>query len=254
MKKTIGIYKITSPSGGIYIGQSTNIEGRKYFYKSAKCKSQFRIYNSIMKYGWDNHIFEIIEECTADLLNEREVYWIKKLNTFNSLHGMNLKDGGHNSKLSEESKRKISIGNKGKVRSAEFSENLSKMHKGKKLSKEHIEILKKANTGRKHTEEAKMRMKIAQNKPRPPITQETRNKLSLAAKKRVKDTDVISKMVAARNGAPSHSRKVIDNNTGIIYNSIKEASVVANKNYDHFKGCISGRKKNLTSFSYYNVY
>jgi hypothetical protein len=29
---SIGIYKIVSPSGKIYIGQSSNIENRKYYY------------------------------------------------------------------------------------------------------------------------------------------------------------------------------------------------------------------------------
>ena len=56
----IGIYKITSPLGYIYIGQSINIDYRFNVYKKLKCKSQLRIYNSFVKYGVDNHIFEII--------------------------------------------------------------------------------------------------------------------------------------------------------------------------------------------------
>lgn len=71
----IGIYKITSPSGKVYIGQSRNIRKRFSVYKRKKCENQIRIYNSIMKYGWDNHIFEVIEECEIELLNERERYW-----------------------------------------------------------------------------------------------------------------------------------------------------------------------------------
>ena len=36
----IGIYKLTSPSGSIYIGQSWNIEHRMMNYKNHHCKDQ----------------------------------------------------------------------------------------------------------------------------------------------------------------------------------------------------------------------
>ena len=44
-KNMIGIYKITSPSNKIYIGQSTDIEGRIKGYKSLSCKKQTRLLN-----------------------------------------------------------------------------------------------------------------------------------------------------------------------------------------------------------------
>ena len=71
----IGIYKITSPTGKIYIGQSNNIENRKKFYKRLDCINQIKLYNSLLKYSWKQHIFEVIEECTLEQLNEREIYW-----------------------------------------------------------------------------------------------------------------------------------------------------------------------------------
>jgi len=57
-----GIYKITSPSGKIYIGSSINIDKRIKYYSSGNCKGQIRLFNSIVKYGWNNHILEILEE------------------------------------------------------------------------------------------------------------------------------------------------------------------------------------------------
>jgi group I intron endonuclease len=71
-----GIYKITNPNNKIYIGQSTNIDERIKRYKKLQCKKQRILYNSLNKYGWDNHIFEIIEIVdNDDLLIERETYW-----------------------------------------------------------------------------------------------------------------------------------------------------------------------------------
>ena len=47
----IGIYKITSPSNKIYIGQSINIERRFNSYKNlSHCKQQIKLYNSLQKY------------------------------------------------------------------------------------------------------------------------------------------------------------------------------------------------------------
>jgi group I intron endonuclease len=74
----IGIYKITNPSGNVYIGQSMDIARRLKTYKNTPNISQIKLYNSIKKYGWDKHIVEIIEECAIDLLNEKEVYYKQK--------------------------------------------------------------------------------------------------------------------------------------------------------------------------------
>ena len=75
--KKIGIYKIISPSNKIYIGQSIDIEKRKHLYSKLYCKQQPKLYNSIKKHGWENHIFEIVEECSIELLLNKEIYWKK---------------------------------------------------------------------------------------------------------------------------------------------------------------------------------
>lgn len=73
----VGIYKITNPSGKIYIGQSINIKYREKQYKNlaSNIKPQIGIYRSILKHGWKKHKFEIIEECSLNNLNKRERYW-----------------------------------------------------------------------------------------------------------------------------------------------------------------------------------
>ena len=71
----VGIYKITSPSSKIYIGQTNNFKKRFEVYKNKRCFSQPRLYSSFLKYGVENHKIEIIEKCDITKLNERERYW-----------------------------------------------------------------------------------------------------------------------------------------------------------------------------------
>ena len=78
-----GIYKITNPEGRIYIGCSKNIVKRKYYYKNNKLTHQSLIRESIIKFGWGNHIFEIIEECSVENLDNREIYWGLLYNVLN---------------------------------------------------------------------------------------------------------------------------------------------------------------------------
>jgi len=108
MDKICGIYKITSPSGGIYIGQSIDVIDRKRKYTSMRCCDQSRLYNSLKKYGWNNHAFDIICECPESELDELEKYYIKEYKTFNTEYGMNLTDGGGHFRHSEETRQKIS--------------------------------------------------------------------------------------------------------------------------------------------------
>jgi hypothetical protein len=94
------IYKIENIiKGYIYIGQTINLITRKQSYKGLNVgiKKQYKVYNSLKKYGWENHTFEVIEECNKELLNEREIYWINHYNSWhfnNPIKGMNISSGG----------------------------------------------------------------------------------------------------------------------------------------------------------------
>lgn len=111
--KYCGIYKITNPKGKVYIGKSKDIEYRFMQYALLdKRTTGTKLYNSLQKYTWDYHIFEIIEECNIDQLNEREIYWIEQHNSVKK--GLNIKYGGEGGNWSEEAKLKASISRKGK--------------------------------------------------------------------------------------------------------------------------------------------
>lgn len=110
----IGIYKITSPTNKIYIGQSTNIEKRWMdYYKMIRCKRQTRLYNSLKKHKPYNHIFEVIEECTEDKLLERETYWKEYYNVL-SVPSLCCRMDGKGGKLSQSTKHKMSKNKLGK--------------------------------------------------------------------------------------------------------------------------------------------
>lgn len=96
--KKAGIYKFTSPTRRIYIGKATNLYKRFLIYIRLKFTQQKSFFNSVNKYGLENHIFEILEYCEKDRLVEREIYWIafykSNANKYPQYNGLNLTDGG----------------------------------------------------------------------------------------------------------------------------------------------------------------
>lgn len=109
------IYKITNLiTKKIYVGQTKRtLESRLmgHFYDSKRCDYYFA--RSIRKHGIKNFIIELIEEVENEyILNERERYWIKELNSIKP-NGYNIENGGNCQPLSEETKRKISESRKG---------------------------------------------------------------------------------------------------------------------------------------------
>src|SRR5258706_11458374 len=89
-----GIYKFTSPSERNYVGQAVDMFKRKHDYSKLRCKGQTLLYNSFMKYGFENHKYEILEEINEpdpkkliEILDERELYWSK-------IHNACVDDGG----------------------------------------------------------------------------------------------------------------------------------------------------------------
>lgn len=78
------IYKITNPNGRLYVGKTYNTRKRINAHRCASKKERTGIIllNSIRKYGWENHKFDIIEEIADELMNEREMFWIAELKTY----------------------------------------------------------------------------------------------------------------------------------------------------------------------------
>ena len=90
------IYKITNKMNGKnYIGQTTRaIEQR--WKEHLREKNDYPIHKAIKKYGESNFTVTMIEECTNEKLNEREIYWIKYYDSYNGHKGYNATRGGQN--------------------------------------------------------------------------------------------------------------------------------------------------------------
>jgi hypothetical protein len=136
----IGIYKITSPKGAVYIGQSWQIEKRFNKYKKSfyNIKSQRFLYNSFLKYGTDNHTFKVIHELPIDVdqavLDTYEILYIAQYKEC-GFEMLNLREGGHaGGKICEESKKLMRERKLGKTLTKEHKEKIGK-NQGIKLNR-----------------------------------------------------------------------------------------------------------------------
>lgn len=167
-KVIIGIYKITSPTGKIYIGQSVNIHRRWKEYKYPKIEHyDYKLYNSLKKYGYENHVFEIICECTKEELNDKEIFY-GKLFDVTGKNGLNIREcGGSKGNLNPETKEKISkkaiirLSNPEnnpffkKHHTEETKKYLSSINVNKPRNEDAIRKAVIKNTGKKRTDEFK---------------------------------------------------------------------------------------------------
>jgi hypothetical protein len=130
----VGIYKIVSPSGKIYIGQSRNLGNRKSYYKRLYCAGQPAIYNSLKKYGWSNHVFKIIcelpEDVTQEILDSYEIYYWKQYKECN-IGMLNAKEPGKGGKHLMETKQKISTAKQGSKHLEKTKQKISNTLRGR---------------------------------------------------------------------------------------------------------------------------
>ncbi len=225
MKTNIcGIYKITSPTGKIYIGQTVNFRRRINTYKKLKCNRQFKLYNSFIKYGFDLHKFEIVCECLLEELNEKEIYYIKFYNSFDTEDGLNLRAGGQSGKLSKESIDRIKISTK------EYVLKNGNHCEGKKASEE---SKKKMSNSRKAYIKKHGNYNIV-------FTEEHRKNLSESHKGKKQSAESIAKRIAYQN------KKIIqydlDNNIIKEWESIKIASNFVGYSHSQFMRLVKDNK------------
>ena len=186
----IGIYKIENLiNGKVYIGKSKNIENRwrthkKELNNNSHCNKHLQ--NAWNKYGKENFKFEVIEECSMDLLDKQEIYWISEYNS----NCYNLTKGGdgvveplpevidkmrnsliayyQDNPVPEETRKKLSIAGKGRIVSEETKRRISETEKGWQPSIETRLKMSISAKGKKLSEETKEKISNFQKgRPKP---------------------------------------------------------------------------------------
>lgn len=245
----IGIYKITSPSNKVYIGQSRNIKRRFRQYRNLNCKSQNKLYCSFIHYGIDRHIFEIIEICHDTIstleLDEKEINFISLFKN-NNIELLNISLGGKSGtgksrlgkKESPEANAKKRIWMKGKKNSLgykhteEYLKKASERMEGKQIALGKTWIL---------TEEQKQRY--------------IGNKYSLGIKHSKEFVEKHSIRMIGNNyrigKTPINAKKILNTITGEVYSSIVEAADKNNLIAGTLTARLNGRLINKTNLKYY---
>lgn len=204
-----GIYMIRNNiTGDCYIGQSVNIPNRIHEHFRTDRKKPSRVQRQVIQYGKENFSIILLDECkTPEELDEREIYWIGKLEP-----SLNTLGGGRKNRLlhhSEETKKELS------EKSKQQYANLSEEEKRVLLSH-----LKGPSIGH-------------------PVSKATREKLSAArAKQDLATPEIMEKRrqtmerkkaegwVKAKPKEPVKRTPLICNETGEHFNSIAHASSV----------------------------
>lgn len=233
----IGIYKITSPSNRIYIGQTEDFELRFKMYKRLHCKNQTRLYNSLIKYSFEKHIFEFIEECLKQELNSKERYWQDYYDVL-SKKGLNCvltQTDILPRVVSEETKLKISLGNKGKLVTKETRMKQSDLKKGRYIG------INNPMYNKKHSKESLLKMNIKQSGENNGMYGKHHN---LETKLKMSNIRLLNNISSPR------CKMVLDLKTGIFYNSAKDASIARIIIYSTLRSKLNGTLKNDTELIY----
>jgi group I intron endonuclease len=117
-------------NGKIYIGQTIRSIEKRFRIHQYRCSRCVAIYNAIQKYGWENFEKDWYE-CPDEDLNFDEELLVREMGTL-APFGYNLKEGGANGKLSEETKQKIGQAHVGRYHTDETKKKISESTKGEK--------------------------------------------------------------------------------------------------------------------------
>lgn len=236
------IYKITSPNGKVYIGQTVNLQSRFNSYKRAdeRLAKQRKIYTSIKKYSWDNHMFEVLYCCNSASLNEKERHYQELFDSVeNGLNCRYTEVMGKSGHLSEETKKLLSDTMKGRHVGADnpmFGKDWREGKTQEELDQHKINI-SNAQKGRflgdknpMYGKEGAMKGKFH--------TQETKDIMSSAKKEYFK------------HNKPKVSKLVLDLLTGVYYYSAAEAATAYGLIASTLRSKLNGTVKNNTNLIY----
>lgn len=198
MTNTAHLYRLTSPSGKVYIGIAKNVHKRWQEHAlDAHRGSKCTLHKAIRKYGFDNFKKEILVTSTLSYVKEMEVKAIAAYSTMVPA-GYNMTAGGDGTAgyiFTDEDKMKIGLVQKGRKHSEE----------SKRLRSEKLKGLPLSEATRQKLKDAWLRRKAEK-----PMTVETKRKLSLASTGKKHSVETKAKLSAIRKANPT-GRKVSKN-------------------------------------------
>lgn len=263
------IYKITNKiNGKCYIGQTKNSFKERYYFNGEgiervynyhkNLKARNKVYNkhllsAIDKYGFIS--FEVDEELdiaySKEELDEKEINYIKKFNSFQNGYNKNIGGNGNCGLFG------IKNSFYGKKHSEETRIYLRNINLGKNLSKETREKMSKNNClywkGKKHSEETKK--KISETRKEKGVAKGENNPMhGVHLKSYWKDKKLPKSIIEKRSITIKESgifkgennpsaRKVICVTTNKIFNTMKEASEFYKCNMGSICSCCKGKLK-----------
>lgn len=133
------IYKITDLTNQkIYIGQTwTTAQKRFKAHKELKNNGSIKLHHAMNSHNRENFKVELLTFAhTQEMADYWEIYFIEKFHSRERNIGYNLREGGSRGKLSEETKKKISIARTGTHLSEETKQHLSDIFSGRIISDE----------------------------------------------------------------------------------------------------------------------
>ena len=224
----VGIYKITNlKNGKIYIGQSIDVKRRFWDHRCASHEGNRHLQFALKKYGKESFKYEILEECAAADLDERERYWIKKLKPeYNVSPGGQGRGRRHTDETKEIIRQKARLfweGLSGEKKAAIIQNNLTGPKTGHAVSDQTRQKIREANIGKRQT----------------PETIEKR-KAAIKVKK-------LSGYVQSNAG---HRKKVICIETGEAFESVKAAALKIGVDPSNITNVLKGKQRSTKGFHF----
>lgn len=215
-----GVYIITNKiDGKNYIGESIRLAIRLVQHRSdlrGNRHQSTHLQRAFNKYGEENFEFGLLEWCEEKFLKSQENYWCNMLDAHNDKHGYNLDSCDPNGicrKKSKETRELISKKAKERDTSGENNPFYNRTHTDKSLL-----IMSQTHKGKTLSEEHKKALKLSHPK----------------------------------GGNHWSARKVINQETNIIYDTVKEASKMEGINYVTLKDYLKGNITNKTKLKYHD--
>lgn len=196
------VYKHTFPNGKCYIGITQQNPERRWLCGNGYKHNQYML-NAVIKYGWNNIKHEILfDNLTKEEVVQKEIELIAFYKSNQREYGYNIEAGGNYAgKMSDETKKKISISRKGRKMTIETKEKIRMKNLGKKRSSETIEkmrMCKLGKPGKKRSEEHNRKLSIALTGKKRTIEQ--RQRISNALKGIKKSDEAIRNVSIALKG------------------------------------------------------